>query len=208
MGYPSCHDFFLSGEDHRAQFLQLCQWKRDLWPISRIVICGFSSVSFFTKSSFSFLTKLDDRDGNHLQNWLFQFWIPQSIFKQCSAKHSWLLIQVSNQRGLPFDSLPVSPSWTQRYEITRLWDLFLSGTVDDIIFLITSKQPHGWWCQHNFVHGNRVRFKASPDTSLNHVVYTDYKWQGCRHHTVKIPRTCRHKSKDAIRQSIALRTEV
>ena len=38
------------------------------------------------------------------------------------------------------------------------------------------------------MHGNRVRFKVSLDTSFNFAAYIVYKWQGRGHHKMNIPR--------------------
>ena len=66
------------------------------------------------------------------------------------------------------------------------WDPFFSGTVDDIIFIITANNHRGDDV-NTILCTAIVRLKISPDTSFNHVASLVYKWLGCRHHIMNIP---------------------
>ena len=144
MGYPSCRDFsqvrssrtILSAVPTELSHLSLSH-------ILRIVICGFSSVSFFTnRTVHSFLAETGRPPtvtiltfpalnlSNHLQTLLYKK-------KKKRKKGSTCICQIS------MDFLPVVSQFHQcehiEIKLLSFWIHFLfSGTIDDITFLITS----------------------------------------------------------------------
>ena len=136
--YPSYHDFSRVKIIAHNSF-SCANWKVTYFTNFRNSYMWIFFHKFLHKKQLPHSwPKPDDPDGDHLQSWLLQLWIPQSLCKRCSTKHSWLHTSVKSA----WIFMRLSPSficvWTHTNNIAQLWDHFFPGTVEDVTFLIMS----------------------------------------------------------------------